>query len=107
MDVCVADLTLFGVPGGAKLLWCEVMLGPCSLYFGLTLVKLDLVSVVQLLSGYLVVITIFGVPGVTGVPWGCGVILGPFLLYIGSTPVWLVILRHVQLLLCFIVVSVA
>ena len=98
MDVCVADLTPFGVPGGAKLFWCEVMLGPCLLYFGLVLVTLDLVGVVQLSSGYLVVIAIFGVPGVTIVPWGCGVMLGPF---------WLVNSRQVQLLLCFIVVSAA
>ena len=66
-----------GSLGVAKLLCCKVMLGPCLLYFGLTLVKLDLLSVVQLLSGYLGVITIFGVPGVTRVSWGCGVMLGP------------------------------
>ena len=92
MDVCVADLTPFGVPGGAKLLRCEVMVGPCLLYFGRIVVTL--VGFIQLSSG---VITIFGVPGVAIVPWGCGVMLGP---------IWLVKLRQVQMLLCFIVVSV-
>ena len=88
MDVCVADLTPLVVPGGAKLLRCEVMVGPCLLYFGR--IEVPLLGFVRLSSGVMI---IFGVPGVDIVSFGCGVMLGP---------IWLVKLRQVQMLLCFI-----
>ena len=77
MDVCVADLPPLVVPGVAKSLRCEVMVGSC-------------LGFVRLSSGVMIV---FGVPGVDIVPFGCGEMLGPILL---------VKLRQVQMLLCFI-----